>query len=286
MAAAKNRLGLVRRCGSPLTAALPPRPRPSAGGHQGRAQPDQAGREEGQGASVSRPHLLELRMPAPDVRFFPIPPQRSGPGTQGLRMPAPRRERLFVLFPQLAVQGPMGYRCLSQACAMPRHRARERAAAGGGRLWRAFGFEVPWPGVQTEGLDEQKRPGAHQERERLDPKINRKGKEVAYGTASIQARTVLPPRRPPPFAALNSSPPPPPPLSSWEDPNVKGDADVGGAFGDNDPLDVVEIGAASLAMGSVTPVKPLGVLSVRDSFSFGRGGGGRGRREGRSECCR
>eukprot|EP00962_Isochrysis_galbana_P058120 scaffold30933_cov101-Isochrysis_galbana.AAC.1 len=103
MAAAKNRLGLVRRCGSPLTAALPPRPRPSAGGHQGRAQPDQAGREEGQGASVSRPHLLELRMPAPDVRFFPIPPQHSSPRTQGLRMPAPRRERLFVLFPQLSV---------------------------------------------------------------------------------------------------------------------------------------------------------------------------------------
>ena len=51
---------------------------------------------------------------------------------------------------------------------------------------------------------------------------------------------------------------------TWEDPNVKGDADVGGAFGDNDPLDVVEIGAASLAMGSITPVKPLGVLSMID----------------------
>ena len=51
---------------------------------------------------------------------------------------------------------------------------------------------------------------------------------------------------------------------TWEDPNIKGDADVGGAFGDNDPLDVVEIGSASLPMGSVTPVKPLGVLSMID----------------------
>merc|ERR1719261_1687778 len=51
---------------------------------------------------------------------------------------------------------------------------------------------------------------------------------------------------------------------TWEDPNVKGDADVNGAFGDNDPVDVVEIGADSLAMGSVTPVKPLGVLSMID----------------------
>ena len=25
---------------------------------------------------------------------------------------------------------------------------------------------------------------------------------------------------------------------TWEDPNVKGDADVGGAFGDDDPVDV------------------------------------------------
>ena len=44
---------------------------------------------------------------------------------------------------------------------------------------------------------------------------------------------------------------------TWEDPNVKGDADVGGAFGDDDPVDVVEIGAASLEMGSFTPVKVL-----------------------------
>jgi len=51
---------------------------------------------------------------------------------------------------------------------------------------------------------------------------------------------------------------------TWEDPNVKGDADVGGAFGDDDPVDVVEIGEASLAMGSFTPVKVLGCLSMID----------------------
>merc|ERR1712070_253507 len=39
---------------------------------------------------------------------------------------------------------------------------------------------------------------------------------------------------------------------TWEDPNVKGDEDV------------VEIGAASLAMGSFTPVKVLGCLSMID----------------------
>jgi len=51
---------------------------------------------------------------------------------------------------------------------------------------------------------------------------------------------------------------------TWEDPNVKGDADVGGAFGDDDPVDVVEIGADSLAMGSFTAVKVLGCLSMID----------------------
>ena len=49
---------------------------------------------------------------------------------------------------------------------------------------------------------------------------------------------------------------------TWEDPNVKGDANVDGAFGDDDPVDVVEIGAASLEMGSFTPVKVLGCLSM------------------------
>merc|ERR1719163_2746639 len=51
---------------------------------------------------------------------------------------------------------------------------------------------------------------------------------------------------------------------TWEDPNVKGDGEVGGAFGDDDPVDVVGIGAASLAMGSFTPVKVLGWLSMID----------------------
>jgi len=51
---------------------------------------------------------------------------------------------------------------------------------------------------------------------------------------------------------------------TWEDPNVKGDADVGGAFGDDDPIDVVEIGASSQDMGAIVPVKPLGVLSMID----------------------
>jgi len=51
---------------------------------------------------------------------------------------------------------------------------------------------------------------------------------------------------------------------TWEDPNHKGDENVGGAFGDDDPVDVVEIGAASLDMGSFTPVKVLGCLSMID----------------------
>jgi len=51
---------------------------------------------------------------------------------------------------------------------------------------------------------------------------------------------------------------------TWEDPGVKGNADVGGAFGDDDPVDVVEIGEASLDMGSFTPVKVLGCLSMID----------------------
>lgn len=34
--------------------------------------------------------------------------------------------------------------------------------------------------------------------------------------------------------------------------------------GDNDPVDVVEIGSVALTVGSVTPVKPLGVLAMID----------------------
>lgn len=39
---------------------------------------------------------------------------------------------------------------------------------------------------------------------------------------------------------------------------------VGNCAGDNDPLDAVEIGERALEMGSFTPVKPLGVLSMLD----------------------
>ena len=49
---------------------------------------------------------------------------------------------------------------------------------------------------------------------------------------------------------------------TWEDPGVV-DAAVG-ECGDNDPLDVVEIGSAATEMGAVTPVKALGVLSMID----------------------
>lgn len=35
-------------------------------------------------------------------------------------------------------------------------------------------------------------------------------------------------------------------------------------FGDNDPIDVVEIGSKALAMGTVAEVKPLGVLAMID----------------------
>lgn len=35
-------------------------------------------------------------------------------------------------------------------------------------------------------------------------------------------------------------------------------------FGDDDPIDVVEIGSKSLAMGTVKEVKPLGVIAMID----------------------
>lgn len=49
---------------------------------------------------------------------------------------------------------------------------------------------------------------------------------------------------------------------TWEDPNEK--HPELGCFGDDDPIDVVEIGSSSLAMGTVKPVKPLGVLAMID----------------------
>jgi len=49
---------------------------------------------------------------------------------------------------------------------------------------------------------------------------------------------------------------------TWEDPNVNHPELK--CFGDDDPIDVVEIGSAALDMGSVVPVKPLGVLAMID----------------------
>jgi inorganic pyrophosphatase len=49
---------------------------------------------------------------------------------------------------------------------------------------------------------------------------------------------------------------------TWEDPNIKHPELK--CFGDDDPIDVVEIGSTTLTMGSITPVKPLGVLAMID----------------------
>lgn len=49
---------------------------------------------------------------------------------------------------------------------------------------------------------------------------------------------------------------------TWEDPNEEHPELK--IFGDDDPIDVVEIGSKSLDMGSVTEVKPLGVLAMID----------------------
>ncbi|DAZ93988.1 TPA: hypothetical protein N0F65_005499 [Lagenidium giganteum] len=48
---------------------------------------------------------------------------------------------------------------------------------------------------------------------------------------------------------------------TWEDPSIK---DSNGNGGDNDPLDVIEVGAKQLPMGSVNPVKVLGSLELVD----------------------
>ena len=50
---------------------------------------------------------------------------------------------------------------------------------------------------------------------------------------------------------------------TWEDPGQKND-DCGGVFGDNDPVDVVEISSQKLDMGSVHPVKCVGVYAMID----------------------
>lgn len=49
---------------------------------------------------------------------------------------------------------------------------------------------------------------------------------------------------------------------TWEDPNEKHPELK--VFGDDDPIDVVEIGSKALSMGSIVPVKPLGVLAMID----------------------
>jgi inorganic pyrophosphatase len=49
---------------------------------------------------------------------------------------------------------------------------------------------------------------------------------------------------------------------TWEDPNVR-HPEVG-FMGDNDPIDVVEIGSQVLAIGSVSRVKVLGALAMID----------------------
>lgn len=49
---------------------------------------------------------------------------------------------------------------------------------------------------------------------------------------------------------------------TWEDPNVKHPETK--CAGDNDPLDVVEIGSEVIPQGSVQPVKVLGVLAMID----------------------
>ena len=49
---------------------------------------------------------------------------------------------------------------------------------------------------------------------------------------------------------------------TWENPNEEHPELK--CFGDNDPIDVVEIGSKALAMGTVAEVKPLGVLAMID----------------------
>jgi inorganic pyrophosphatase len=49
---------------------------------------------------------------------------------------------------------------------------------------------------------------------------------------------------------------------TWEDPNIVHSETK--CAGDNDPVDVVEIGSAAIEQGSVVQVKPLGVLAMID----------------------
>lgn len=52
---------------------------------------------------------------------------------------------------------------------------------------------------------------------------------------------------------------------TWEDPTTSSPlSDIGGLGGDNDPIDVVEVSGAPLAIGHVIPVKVLGVIGLVD----------------------
>ncbi|PON39772.1 Inorganic pyrophosphatase [Parasponia andersonii] len=50
---------------------------------------------------------------------------------------------------------------------------------------------------------------------------------------------------------------------TWEDPSFA-NSEVEGAFGDNDPVDVVEIGVRQRKIGEILKVKPLGALAMID----------------------
>ncbi|GAB5370472.1 hypothetical protein AAMO2058_001496200 [Amorphochlora amoebiformis] len=51
---------------------------------------------------------------------------------------------------------------------------------------------------------------------------------------------------------------------TWEDPAVKGPQEVLGCYGDNDPIDVIEIGSQEVSSGSIIQVKVLGALAMID----------------------
>mmetsp|Transcript_52407 Transcript_52407/g.67217 ORF Transcript_52407/g.67217 Transcript_52407/m.67217 type:complete len:276 (-) Transcript_52407:76-903(-) len=49
---------------------------------------------------------------------------------------------------------------------------------------------------------------------------------------------------------------------TWENPNIL--HNELNCYGDNDPLDVIEIGSSILSLGSITPIKPLGIFAMID----------------------
>ena len=70
---------------------------PPSGGYEGLGKPDQAGREEGQGAPLPRPHLLELRVHAADV---------GGPQHQGAPIRPPEHQHPPSTLPPSTLQHP------------------------------------------------------------------------------------------------------------------------------------------------------------------------------------